>query len=490
MTVGLGEALAAQVRWDEADPLWADRDRVFARADLVSGDAGVTAVGAAPGLAFGAGVGAALAERTLAARFGRSLVDHRVWVVADIADLASGVAHEAAALAGALGLGRLTVLACVPGRELRGLSRFAALGWAVRRIEENEADGLEGAVLAGARTRKPMLIATAAGFAGAGEAAAGRGGASRRAWLKRLRRHGQADLFSAAMAGRFAVPAAGALGVLTEAGLAAAMPDALQLPPDGAGRLSDTAWAGRDQGVAAMLLGVALHGGLLPVGRFTLAGAEAARPAVREAAAQSARLLLVLQEGPACPVGGLRAGWRAMRNVLVLRPGDLAEAADCASLALRRTGGPGVLLLGAGLAAPAEPGARPCARGAYVAVEAARRDVTLIASGTDLEVAQDVRRALAADEVAACVVSLPCWTLFAAQDAAYRAAVLGDAPRVGLEAGSGAGWRGWIGEDGLFLDSDAETVAGLAARILRHLGRRGRILEKPDSLLESGAPMA
>ena len=77
-----------------------------------------------------------------------------------------------------------------------------------------------------------------------------------------------------------------------------------------------------------------------------------------------------------------------------------------------------------------------------------QRDVTILATGSEVGVAMEARDALAKDGIEAAVVSMPCWELFAAQPVAYREAVLGDAPRVGVEAAVGFGWERWLGERG------------------------------------------
>jgi transketolase len=496
----LAALVSHHLRHDDADPLWPDRDRL-----VVSG-AAATVPGPA-GLAFGAALGMAMAERLLAARFGRSLVDHRTWLLADAAELAAGTAHEAAAIAGAGQLGRLIVLAIVPPAEARSLARFAALGWNVRKLEGLASKAADGAISAALRSQKPTLIACigAALSMSHDEQAASHGAAARRAWLKRLRRHGHSEWFHNAVAGRIVVPwppvnlalasPADAIGAAI-ARLAPSVPELFILPSEpGAStqaepaNLKNLSWAGRGQAEAAALLGVALHGGLVPVGRFSLRDAEAVRPALRAAAAFNLRgVHLLTEDGPACPVGGLRAGLRAMRNVMVLRPADAGEAQECLALALRRTAGPSLLLLADQAGAPLpEAAPRACARGGYLVIDPPRRDATLIAAGPELHLALALHAALAEQGILAGVVSLPCWTLFAAQDAGYRDGVLGVAPRIGLEAGTGGGWAQWLGSDGLFVDTGGTKDSGLLLPVVSsHLRRRAADPESRPTPLESG----
>jgi len=492
--------VSRHLRHDDADPLWPDRDRM-----LLGGGACPTIPGPA-GMAFGAALGMAMAERLLAARFGRSLVDHRTWLLADAAELAAGTAHEAASIAGTGQLGRLIVLAIVPPAESKALARFAALGWNVRKLEVLGQKIADAAISAAVRSRKPTLIA----YVGKEQAArqpdqaASHGAGARRAWLKRLRRHAQSELFGNAAAGRIAVlwpPSISATATPVHAvgaaiaRLAPSLPELLVLPPEhGAAphadpsSLKNLCWAGRSQAEAAALLGVALHGGLLPVGRFTMRDAEAVRPALRAAAALNLRSVHLLTEaGPACPIGGLRAGWRSMRNVMVLRPADAAESTECLALALRRTAGPSLLLLADHLgAALPEASPRACARGGYLVIDPPRRDATLIASGPELHLALALHAALAKHGIHAGVVSVPCWDLFAAQDPSYRGAVLGAAPRIGLESGAGGGWAQWLGPEGLFVDTGGTEDASVLLSVLtRHLRRNAAILENREALLES-----
>ena len=106
------------------------------------------------------------------------------------------------------------------------------------------------------------------------------------------------------------------------------------------------------------------------------------------------------------------------------------------------------------------PGGNAVARGGYLVADAASgaRQATLIASGSELGAALAARALLAGAGIDAAVVSLPCWELFARQDAAYRAQVLGEAPRFGIEAACGFGWERWLGEGGRFVGMGPEGL--------------------------------
>jgi transketolase len=120
-----------------------------------------------------------------------------------------------------------------------------------------------------------------------------------------------------------------------------------------------------------------------------------------------------------------------------------------------------VLLLSEVACAPLtdRPTRSRCVHGGFLArAPAGPRDVTLIASGAELALALRAQDALAGERIAAAVVSLPCWELFANQEAAWREQVLGTAPRLGVEAGSGFGWERWLGPGGAFVGSDEGAI--------------------------------
>jgi transketolase len=116
-----------------------------------------------------------------------------------------------------------------------------------------------------------------------------------------------------------------------------------------------------------------------------------------------------------------------------------------------------------------------CAKGAYVLAETAGkpRDVTLLATGSEVGVAMEARTLLGKDGIEAAVVSMPCWELFAAQPAAYRQAVLGSAPRVAVEAAVEFGWERWLGENGAFVGMEGFGASAPAAQLYEHFGITG-----------------
>ena len=112
-----------------------------------------------------------------------------------------------------------------------------------------------------------------------------------------------------------------------------------------------------------------------------------------------------------------------------------------------------------------------CARGGYVLAEAdGPRAATLIATGSEVAIAMDARAALAGEGIAAAVVSLPCWELFEVQDEAYRATVLGGAPRFGVEAACGFGWERWLGTDGVFIGMTDFGASAPYELLYKHFG--------------------
>ncbi|PWB92088.1 transketolase [Methylocystis sp. MitZ-2018] len=237
----------------------------------------------------------------------------------------------------------------------------------------------------------------------------------------------------------------------------------------------------REFGMAAAMNGIALHGGFVPYGGTFLVFSDYARGAIRLSALMGLRVIYVLthdsiglgEDGPTHqPVEHL-AALRAMPNLHVFRPADAIETAECWELALVSRHTPSVLSLSRqNLPTLERPiGENFSAKGSYVLREAGgKRDVTLLATGSEVEIALAAADILDTQGLKAAVVSMPCWELFEAQSEAYRAEVLGGAPRVAVEAAVRLGWDRWIGERGAFIGMSGFGASGPAGELYKHFG--------------------
>ncbi|NNG03324.1 MAG: transketolase [Inquilinus sp.] len=239
----------------------------------------------------------------------------------------------------------------------------------------------------------------------------------------------------------------------------------------------------REHGMAAAMNGMALHGGAIPYGGTFLTFSDYCRPAIRLAALMRQRVVFVMthdsiglgEDGPTHqPVEHL-AALRAIPDLLVFRPADAVETAECWEAAIASTDAPSVIALtrqGLPTLRAADGPDNLTARGAYVLAEAeGEAKVTLLATGSEVEIAVAARDALQADGIGARVVSMPCWALFERQDAAYRDAVLGDAPvRVAIEAGVRLGWDRYLGANGHFVGMAGFGASGPYQELYRHFG--------------------
>jgi len=424
--------------------------------------------------------------------------------------------HDAAAVSRAIAAAqaseRPTLIAC---RTIIGLGAPTKAGTA----------GSHGSPLgaAEAAAAKELLGWTAPPFTvpedikAAWEAAGRRGAGTRRSWLKRLAKHPQQAEFDRAMAGRLPESWHEALAALrarhaeekpklatrvsSQRALEALVPSVPEMvggsadltgsnntnvkgipaiaPGSFAGRFVH--WGVREHGMAAAMNGMALHGGIIPYSGTFLVFSDYMRPAIRLAALMRQRVIHVLthdsiglgEDGPTHQPVEHVASFRAMPNVFVFRPADAMETAECWELAVKRADGPSLLALSRQNlpALRGDAGENRCARGGYVLAEAsAKRKATLIATGSEVHLALTAREALEADGIATAVVSLPCWEIFAAQDASYREQVLGTGLRVGIEAAVGFGWERWLGADGLFIGMGGFGASAPAEDLYRHFG--------------------
>jgi transketolase len=238
----------------------------------------------------------------------------------------------------------------------------------------------------------------------------------------------------------------------------------------------------REHGMASAMNGIAVHRGLIPYGGTFLTFSDYARPAIRLAAFMGVGVIYVMthdsiglgEDGPTHqPVEHL-AALRAMPGLYVYRPADAVETAECWALALRRRDAPSLLAL-TRQALPLlrdEPASENrAARGAYVLAEAdGRRQVSLLATGSEVSIAMAAREALAKDGVRAAVVSMPCWELFEQAPAEYQDAVLGSAPRVAVEAAVQFGWERWLGPRGAFIGMTGFGASAPGEALYPHFG--------------------
>jgi transketolase len=238
----------------------------------------------------------------------------------------------------------------------------------------------------------------------------------------------------------------------------------------------------REHAMAAAMNGIALHGGFIPYGGTFLSFADYSRPAIRLAALMNVRVIHVMthdsiglgEDGPTHqPVEHL-ASLRAIPNLLVFRPGDAVETAEAWDCALRIQNSPSVLCLSR-QAMPSfrddASGANQVAFGAYVVVEPEEgRDVTLVATGSEVSIALHAAELLAAVSVHAAVVSAPCFELFRQQSREYRTAVLGRVPRIGIEAAVEGDWARWLGDSGEFVGMTGFGASAPAETLYREFG--------------------
>jgi len=238
----------------------------------------------------------------------------------------------------------------------------------------------------------------------------------------------------------------------------------------------------REFGMAAAMNGMALHGGVIPYGGTFLVFTDYARGAIRLSALQRCRVIYVMthdsiglgEDGPTHqPIEHL-ASLRAMPNLLVMRPADAVETAECWEIALRQNDRPTVLALTRQNLPQVrlEAGENLSAKGGYRIKSAdAARKVVILASGSEVEIANACAAKLEALGVGVDVVSMVCTELFDAQDAAYRTDIVpDDALIVSIEAASTFGWQRYTGKHGLNIGIDSFGASAPIADLYAHFG--------------------
>ncbi|WP_156412186.1 transketolase [Bosea sp. Root483D1] len=537
--------------------------------------AGVETTTGPLGQGLATAVGMAMAERMLAAEFGKKLVDHKTYVLASDGDLMEGISQEAIALAGHQKLNKLIVFWDDNGISIDGplsisdsvdqVARFKACGWKAERVDGHDPDAIEAAVRRAQKSNKPTLIAckTVIGFGapkkagtskahgeplGAEELAAAKkalgitggpfevaadvlkawrgfgatGFAERKDWNTRLaalseRKRGEferrlsltppAKLAKALVAHKKALaasPVTVATRKASELALEAIMPimpelvmGSADLTPSNNTRTKAAEdftpktpkgryvrYGIREHGMAAAMNGITLHGGFRTAGGTFLVFADYARPSMRLAALMGLPVVYVMthdsiglgEDGPTHQPVEQIASLRAMPNMRVLRPADAIETAEAWQIALERTDGPTVLALSRQNLAPVRTdgtATNRSAKGAYelLAAEGGKAQVSLFASGSEVEIAVAARKLLADKGIRARVVSVPSLEALLEQDEATKAAIIGEAPiKIAVEAAVRFGWDGVIGADGSFVGMSSFGASGPYKEVYKHFG--------------------
>jgi transketolase len=520
-------------------------------------------------------VGMAIAEKHLAAVYNRpgfEMVDHHTYAMLGDGDLMEGISHEAASLAGTLGLGKLIFLYDDNLISLDGptslsytedvLKRFEAYHWHVQRVGDgNDLAAIEAAIAnAKAETGKPSLIAvrTVIGYgsprAGSSKAhgeplgaegvaatkkffgfaedqsfqlpedalanwrkAVGRGAEFETEWKKLFA--GYAAAFPE-LAAEFERTQKGELKAGWEKALPSFAPGKAQATRSAGGTVMNAIaeavpeliggaadltsstktifkpWANfhedpagrnvffgvREFAMCAAVNGMAAHGGLIPFGSTFFVFSDYSKPAMRLAALMQLHSLFVYthdsiavgEDGPTHEPVEQLLGLRAIPGMTDLRPADANETAAAWRLALERKG-PCFFALSRQDLPVLDPAAQDIyagvSKGAYVLVNAAEPKVILVGTGAEVWPCVEAAKLLAADGIAARVVSFPSWKLFEEQSAGYRSSVLpAGVPKLAVEAGTTVGWWKYVGLDGDVIGLDRFGASAPGPKVLAELG--------------------
>ena len=416
------------------------------------------------------------------------------------------------------------------------IARFHASGWAAEAVDGENTEAVAAALGRAQNSDRPSLIAcrttigygapTKAGTAathgsplGKEEVAGARGAALREEWERRLATHADRDEFDRRQMGNLPEKFDATFARMKRALVVEAPKIATRLssqkvletltpllpemiggsadltgsnntktkemaavsPPDYRGTYVH--YGVREHGMAAALNGLALHGGFIPYGGTFLVFTDYCRPAIRLSALMGQRVIYVMshdsiglgEDGPTHqPVEHL-ASLRAIPNLLVFRPADTVETAECWAQALQERHRPSIIVL----TRQALPALRLkygkenlSALGGYVLARAeGRRQATILATGSEVSVAIAARDLLQKENIGTAVVSLPCWELFDARPEPYRRKVLGRSRgRIAVEAASPFGWERYVGSADAVIGMRSFGASAPAGDLYKHFG--------------------
>ena len=242
----------------------------------------------------------------------------------------------------------------------------------------------------------------------------------------------------------------------------------------------------REHAMAAVMTGMACHGGVLPFGATFLSFSDYMRPSIRLAALSRVHVIYIWthdsialgEDGPTHQPIEQLASLRAMPNMLVLRPSDATETVEAWRTAVTHTGGPVGLVLTRQKVPVIDrktyASASGLAKGAYVLAGGGNPhpDVILIATGSEVSIALQAHGVLTTDGIQSRVVSMPSWELFERQPQAYRDAVLPPSvrARVSIEAASPFGWERYVGSEGAIIGTTHFGASAPGPVVMREFG--------------------
>jgi transketolase len=238
----------------------------------------------------------------------------------------------------------------------------------------------------------------------------------------------------------------------------------------------------REFGMSAAMNGIALHGGFIPYGGTFLVFTDYARPAIRLSALMGERVIYVMthdsiglgEDGPTHQPVEHVAALRAIPHLRVFRPADAVETAEVWQIAIESPHNPSVLALSRQnlpTLRTEHVAENKSAKGAYLIAGPETADVTLFATGSEVEIAVNAKALIEAAGHTARVVSVPSFELFEEQDDAYKAATIGNSKvRVGIEAAIRLGWDRFIGVDGIFIGMNGFGASAPADQLYEYFG--------------------
>ena len=253
----------------------------------------------------------------------------------------------------------------------------------------------------------------------------------------------------------------------------------------------------REHAMGAVMNGMALHGGMIPYGGTFLVFSDYMRGSMRLSALMKQRVIYVLthdsiglgEDGPTHqPIEHL-AMLRATPNMLVFRPCDAVETAEAWEIALQSTETPSVMALsrqGLPTVRTERTNENLTQKGGYILKNVrGARDVTLMATGSEIAIALEAAAMMESSGLQVAVVSMPCWELFDQQSDQYRQSVLGSAPRIAVEALTGFGWDRYLRTQDVFIGMTDFGASGPAPELYEHFGiTKEAICETAERLIQ------